>query len=501
MRIEPILFRAFFYGWVLLFSCNIAVATETSLHLDLTPTWNGYVKVGKMTEVLVHLSSSKGGSVIISSDQIKQTIHLKPDTPSLAPFPLVTRSTDPVTIRAVREDESSSLVEKQVPLKPFIGINQVIITTDLSKDMLETISIQNSDKHIIYLDAHFLPYTFQAYSAIDSMALHYQALTVMNEHQIQALYQYIAQCGKLVTVQFPDAVFNRFISNAGCHSKGITKQSTINKEIPVTVKNLPSSKTLHNLRSKNWISTPYTTLIIFCLGYVLILLFANLSKQTLSLIWLPILASTLALLIWYQHEPNRYLISWSEMDAHQSSAQFSTLLQSQGMGNWHETIELPSDILLTKNLLINNKQQNYIPPPINTVLYDTSSSLLSFNEWYWESSLQVDSPFCFEEGNLYPTITNISQEPSPKGFLKWNHQFFRLPTLNPGQKWQVTNTPKSPPMSALLSLMKRRSQEVAAALLIPFKPFTLKQIDEHTGWLLIVVNTEQQAETSCAQAA
>jgi hypothetical protein len=154
----------------------------------------------------------------------------------------------------------------------------------------------------------------------------------------------------------------------------------------------------------------------------------------------------------------------------------------QGAGNWQEEIELPMEAFFSAPTSTAQNQWSY-KLKNTSVTTAPSFSLFSKNEWQWHGAINIELPLNVVLKNQQPVITNISQQPSQQGLLKWQDKIYQLPSLSANESWtlDVNNLAQQ---SELTERLSAQNYSCAADILLPFAP-KLLNFGEQNGWLLL----------------
>ena len=483
--------------WILALVSISAAKADSSLQIDITPAWNGYTRPGKPTEIGVRLISQRSGAVNIKAGKLLQTIELEDGIPKSVRFPLPPGNTEEVNFQTDWQDDRGSPIKARVSLTDSKIPNIALVIEGLTIQDRQYITQQmhHTDKENFFsVAALTLPQYGPGYNSIDAIIIHYLGLKNLDEKQIQALSEYVTNCGKAIILEFPETLYSKLKRIAGCNGDFLVTAS-YPFEISDQIKNLinrnpdplPELSILSAAMPEPGIHNTYSLLLGFCFGYLLIVIMtAVINKHKYALFILPLLATVITIVIWYKQQPERNLISWLQMDSQHSSARYSALLIMLGTGGWRESVDLPTAAVLPEAGSISEQSLHFNNEYPDVVTADTQFSLLSSAEWYWQSSLEIDAPLKLEVENQQPIVTNTGQQPLQAGLLKWKGEFYPLPALQSGQTWKpIAATAKVTDNSELVKLMSQYSNRFAAAILIPFTPDVLRFSTNHIGWLLI----------------
>ena len=483
--------------WILAWVSISAAKADSSLHIEVTPAWNGYYRLGKSTEIGVRLISQGSGPVAIKAGKLLQTIELEGGVPKSAGFPVLPDNSGTVSLHIDRQDDPGSPIEKSVSLTASKVPNIALVTEGLTIQDRQVITQQlhHIDKDNFFsITALTLPRYDPGYEAVDTIIIHYPGLKNLDEQQIQALSRYLTNCGKMIALEFPETIYSKLKKIAGCNGDFLASASTpfefsdqIKNLINLTPDSLPELSTLSATIPEPSISGPYTLLLGFCFGYLLVVIMAAvLNKHKYALFILPLLATVITIAIWYRQQPEGYLVSWVQMDSQDTSARYSAFLTMHGTGRWLETIILPISAALSEAASISGQTLHFNGQHPDVITANMQFSLLSSTEWYWQSSLEIDAPIKLKIENQQPIVTNTSQQTLQAGLLKWNGEIYPLPALQSGQTWTpMATSSKFTDISGLVRLMSEYSNRFSTAVLIPFTPDLLQFSTHHIGWLLM----------------
>lgn len=480
-------------AWV---SISVAKA-DAPLQIDDTPAWNGYYRPGKSTEIGVRLISQRSGVVNVKAGKLLQTVELEGGIPKFAWLPLLPDNSATVLLHADWQDNPGSPIEKSVSLTASKIANIALVTEGLTIQDRQVITQQlhHTDKDNFFsISSRTLPHYDPGYDSVDIIIIHYLGLKNLDEQQIQALSRYLTQCGKTIALEFPETVYSKLKKIAGCNGNFLVTAS-YSFEFTDQIKNLinqnpdplPELSALSDVLPERGIYTPYTLLLGFCFGYLLVvIMIIAINKHKYTFYIVPLLATVITIAIWYRQQPERYLISWLQMDSQHSSARYSAFLAMRGTGGWRETNNLPTAAVLSEAAAISEQALHFNGGQPDVIATDTHFSLFSGAEWYWQSSLEIDAPLKLKIENQQPIVTNKGQQTLQAGLLKWKGEIYPLPALQSGQTWTpMTAIAKVTGNSELVSLMSKYGNRFTTAVLIPFTPDLLQFSANQIGWLFI----------------
>lgn len=482
-------YLAFFWILALVFSsqCN----AEQPLQMTATPIWNSQFKLHKATEVHVQLLSQRGGLFNLTINQLTKAVELTANKPFSTEIPFVPDfKTNDNTIQISHKTDAALTSQQNLSLlnsrKPIVAI--VASNFQMQEPVQELKTAEQLN--IATVTAESLPYFGSSYENIELLAIGYTELKSLKETQLIALTNHLTQCGKLIAVGFPEPVLNSLKQASGCQSQFLLSINSfadlanqIVKLMPIQQIPLPEVGAIPLSEKHTTGIQPNTLLLAFCFGYLfLVLIFALLNKNKTAFYGLPVLVTGVTVLVWYHQQPEAKLISVVEAFSNQTSARYTAQLSMQGTGNWQEEIELPMEAFFSAPTSTAQNQWSYNLKNAS-VTTTPSFSLFSKNEWQWHGAINIELPLKVVLKNQQPVITNISQQPSQQGLLKWQDKIYQLPSLSANESWTLdVNNPAQ--QSELTELLSAQNYPCALDILLPFTP-KLLSFGQHNGWLLL----------------
>lgn len=483
--------------WALALVSLSSAKADPSLQMEVTPAWNGYYRSGKPTEIGVKLISPHSTVVNISGGHLFQTVELEAGIPKSIGLPLLPDNFVAVLIHAASQDNPGSAIEKSVALTASKIPNIALVTEGLTLQDRQSITRQLhqiDNDNLFFISALTLPRFISGYESVDMIIIPYQGLKNLDDQQIKTLSLYLGNCGKTIALEFPPAIYSKLRKIAGCNGNFLVTASYpfafsehIKNLIHQNPESLPELSALADALPVKGIYTSYTLLVGFCLGYLLIVIMTTwIAKQKYIFFIAPLLATVIVILIGCRQQPERNLISWVQMDSQHRSARYSALLTLRGNGKWREISKLPTAAMMSGSALTSLQALQFNGEQPEVISTNTEYPLLSYAQWYWQSSLDMEAPLQLQLVNQQPVVTNMSQQNLKAGLLKWQGENYPLPALQPGQTW--TPTASVTGNMDLISMMSKYSKHFTTAVLIPFTPELLTFAENQSGWLLIYLD-------------
>jgi hypothetical protein len=483
-------YLAFFWILALVFSSQSNA--EQLLQMTATPIWNSQFKLHKATEVHVQLLSQHSGLFNLTINKLTKAVELTANKPFSTEIPFVPDfKTNANTIQISHKTDAAALTSQQNlsllnSRKPIVAI----VASNLQvQEPIQELQIAEQAS-LVTVTAESLPYFGSSYENIELLAIGYTELKSLKEAQLLALTNHLTQCGKLIAVGFPEPVLNSLKQTTGCQGQFLLSinafadlANQIVKLLPLQQILLPEVGAIPIAEKPATGIQPKTLLLAFCFGYLfLVLIFALLNKNKTAFYGLPVLVTGVTVLVWYHQQPETKLISVVEAFTNQTSARYTAQLSMQGAGNWQEEIELPMEAFFSAPTSTAQNQWSY-KLKNTSVTTAPSFSLFSKNEWQWHGAINIELPLNVVLKNQQPVITNISQQPSQQGLLKWQDKIYQLPSLSANESWtlDVNNLAQQ---SELTERLSAQNYSCAADILLPFAP-KLLNFGEQNGWLLL----------------
>lgn len=487
---------------ILLIAGSAVSAADNGFKLEATPAWNGIYKTNGATEIMISLLSIQPGVVKVQTKQAFQKINLEANIPAVLSLPYKPHSRGETRIKTSSNNIPDASIEKQLNLTLSNSINIAVLGDGLNIHQQQKLkhSLSQIDRvKPFFVSSSTLPRLNVGYQPIDILILHFTALTRIDEQQTDALTHYISQCGKIVTLQFPTGIYNKLSKIAGCNGAFMSATvlpsnvtDFISQLISKQPAALPTIEEIKKIAAGSSTDSPYLLVLIFCLAYLLIMLFiSTFSNYHFLLLILPLIATLSAIMVWFSQQPQYNMSSWIDMDTDRSTARYTALLNIHGAGEWHQNITLPADAIFSDE----NSDLEFQLSSMNYSVITTRLELALFSEqqWLWRSDTKIDAPLSLNIHQKHLSIKNISSNNSPSGFVTWKDKIHILPMLKPGQSWQTKKQATAKIESALTKLLRKYAEPYSAALIIPFTADILTYKTLHNAWLFI--HTKQQEKS------
>jgi len=478
-----------------LFLISNLSSASTDFSIEITPSWNGVFKSNKASEIKVHLLSNESEWVKVQLGAVFQNVNLKANIPSTLNFSYKPQTNSLVSIKVFSTTMVNG-VEKTIPLSRSDGINLAIIS-----DGLTIAERQNVKKSLSTLDrvkpffvsTISMPIYSVGYQTIDIMFLHFDALKQMNEQQTGAFSQYIAECGKVIAVQFPGAIYKKLQKVAGCNAAFTSEvrfpAEITDKLLELLVVNhaiLPTQESMEALNALSEKESPYKLLLVFCLVYLLlVLILVYINTNNLVLFILPVLASLLTVTIWLAQVPKYSLTSWVDMDSQNSTAQYVASFKVYGRGRWYNKnkLRLPIEIGFAKPSAVEIEYE--LANQGNSITAILDLALFSEYQWFWQASTAIDAPVAIKIKEKEVAVRNISENSTSSGFLSWRGNIYKLPSLQSGELWVSEQQAIIKSTGVLIGILQQQSENYDVGLVLPFSTQILPFDTDHKSWLFI----------------
>ena len=323
------------------------------------------------------------------------------------------------------------------------------------------------------------------------MIVSYRNLQSLQDQQINALAAYLAQCGKTIAIDFPEAIYKQLQAGSGCRSEFLLPAATIAELLPQLDKllrlkptPLPEPELVLPQTAASGFFNHAALLAAFCFGYLIWLcLTAIFGKRKIFSLSLPILAAGVALLVWSRQAPETRLYTWLDASSGQTIAHYRAALQITAIGKWQGTLSLPLEAALAAGADQAVAEQNY-PPLQDTATSELKLPLLSTAAWRWQAALKFKPPLELKQQAQQLLVHNISEHATEPGLALWQGKLYTLPALAGGQSWSP-GAEFAADDSPLAKLLVRQTAAATSAVLLPFTPDILPFKTEQAGWLLL----------------
>jgi hypothetical protein len=469
----------------LLAAAGLAAQAAGALELEIVPSWQGWSRPGRTTEVELRLAGTGDAIVTIGAggQRITTTVSLDASHPARLRVPVpaasvVTVDAAPATGPAVRELVALSLAE--APLLAWVGAG---VGTRVPAGFQR-----------LALDPAALPGTVAGYGSIDTLVIDAAALAALDDDQWNALLGYVASCGRTVLVGAATEAARLFASAAGCSGRAIGFAA--DSDAAVTLldellrQGLPEpvdARSLGVLADTDL--APWHRVVGTLAACAALLL--------LGAVFLPALAIHVALAgaaaigaAWFvQSRPaDAQLVIWAEAGPGDRLARYQALQQTSLVRRGDAAVTLPAELATPH-----------------------ACRDLPGATWHWSArerryeSLAVASrlfgrvPVCF--AGHFPVartvqwrdvdaasiaVRNSGPSSWPAGTLAWRRELLPLPAVAPGEEFVATSAAAPRPRTAAERQALARTAPDAAAMLWPLDARLVKQAPERSqAWLLV----------------
>jgi hypothetical protein len=475
-------------GWLLALLLLAKSSAAAPLSLLAEAAWDGALKAGRGTEVILHLQAEQNARVTIRlpnhAPQLQLQVELQAFRPLRLPVAVRPDPTVPLRVEARTDDGLMASTELRFSIVPA--------HTRLIATALALPTIQADDQvRLAHPAPGQLPHTPAGYATLDALVLDGDSLAALDAPQLASLHQYLRRCGTLVLVASEAAARAPLRQIAGCGGRQLHAA-----DHPAAAgarlqghhaAALPDAPRLQELLPAGSHAGWRPLVWFFVLYGLALLLLARGSHARLLVI--PLLGGTLAWLAWTQDDAERQLASWSEIKSGDHSLRYAALLHIRGNGKGTSHTPLPHDLGLPEpqvqgdaselRLASDGSRGNSLVVP---------NRLLVQHRYYSQGSLPWSAPLRLRLGAQGPEVENPGTHPSTPALLGWNGRRSPVPALQPGERWSPP--PQDTPWQTARAeeqLLRLRTQGGTAALLLPHRllPAEAAHDIEERGWLLI----------------
>jgi hypothetical protein len=472
----------------LLAAAGLAAQAAGALELEVVPSWQGWSRPGRTTEVELRLAGTGDVSVTIGAggQRITSTVSIDAGHPARLRVPVpaasvVTVDAAPATGPAVREQVALSLAE--APLLAWVGA-EVGARGPVGFQRLP-------------LDSAALPGTVAGYGSIDALVIDAAALAALDDDQWNALLGHVASCGRTVLVGAATEAARLFASATGCSGRAIgfaaDGDAAATRLDELLHQSLPEPVDARSLASMADADLAPWHRVVGTLAACAALLL-------LGAVFLPALAVQVALAVaaaigasWFvQSRPaDAQLVIWAEAGPGDRLARYQALQQTSLVQRGDVAVTLPAELATPRACR-----------DLPDATWHWSTSERRFESLTVASRLFGRVPVCF--AGHFPvaraaqsrdldavsiTVRNSGPSSWPAGTLAWRRLLLPLPAVAPGEEFVATRAATTQPPTAAGRLALARTAPDAATMLWPLDVGLVKQAPERSqAWLLVTAD-------------
>ena len=488
-----------FLIWILLSNNSFA-----NYKIEIVPAWDGEVRTGRITELSISILSPVSDvvnfSVLNSKSQQTISFKLKANILKREWLPVLPSKSEPLIVTA--HSRGAEIYRTEIKTRPEADTEHIVAILLAGQNHItgKNKFSESNDINIIYPGHQSLPRHFQAYNAIDALIVDKTLLQHIDDHQLNALMGYIANCGRLFILQANAKLMTILINNAGCGAQNIQNFDSLDDALQVFTSNykdyLPYITSVLDAQSISesiaHSQTKVLIIIFFSIYFSLLLFLPLLTKKPAVSLAAVLLICGFMFLYGTNRQPDIKINSWSEAFSSDSAARYSALVQIDGKGKNKGFISLPDKFGLPVGvnavhpvkLISSDIKHEY-----KQLFYETS--LLSRDQYLvhglykHRASLNI----ILEQDNII--IQNTSGTKSLTAVLNWKNDRYLVPALEPDEKWVPPEQHSTWPDNAIERLFRKNTANDAAALLIKNDSdyFVLEnQAIQTQDWLIIRKN-------------
>lgn len=466
-------------------AAGFAAQAAGALELEVVPSWAGWSRPGRTTEVELRLAGTGSVNVTIEAggQRITTTVPVAAGEQARLRVPvpaasLLSVDAAPPTGSALHEQVPLSLAE--APLLAWV--------------VAATGAPVPAGFQRVPLDPAALPGTVDGYGSIDALAIDAAALAVLDDEQWNALLGHVASCGKTVLVGAADEAALLFASAAGCSGRALG--FALDADTAATqLDDLLRRVTPEPIDARSLAALVEDDLSLW---YRIVgTLAACAALLLLAAIFLPSLAMHVALAAaaaigaaWFvQSRPaDAQLVIWAEAGPGDRLARYQALQQASLARRGDTVVALPAELAT----------------PHACREWPGATWRWSASERRYESLAVAGHlfgrvPVCF--AGHFPVarsakwrdvdaasiaVRNDGPSSWPAGTLAWRGDVQRLPAVAPGTEFVATSAAASRPRSAAERRAVARTAPDSAAILWPLDIGLVKQAPARSqAWLLV----------------
>ena len=474
---------------------------ESALSIKAQAAWNGLIKAGTTSEIVVTLLADRGGEVVVTvpdhHPQLRVTTRLNarlPHTLWLTVRPEVDKT---LSVHARMHDGAESVATVRFELARQ---ETHLVASALNPQSDLPSRFAGDTLFFVAVGGNMLPHSEGGYGGIDALILDSDTLPRLDLLQFTVLQDYGAGCGRITLLGPATPRYDQLIAAAGCGGRFTTRVTNNESVLPTlramlgsAISALPSANGLRAMSKFDMFAGTWRALSLFFAIYVVGLVVITRSPRTwIPLLLAPVCAALVAWAAWSNNSAERRLISWSEIDTHGHTSRYSALLQISGNGKGAARTRLPNDLgFLQPQGTDPIAELDRSDADASRIVLKSSNRLLSQHSYFIQGNSDVDPPITVTMTDRGPRIENRGSTVSTPALLGWNDRRTPVPALQPGESWYAPDTSTSWNVAlAEERMLRARTQTGTAALLLPHRLLSAGedealQIEEH-GWLMII---------------
>ena len=323
-----------------------------------------------------------------------------------------------------------------------------------------------------------------------ALAMDGDELAALNKLQLQALLNYVGNCGRALFINLADDIAQTLRQRAACSATALRFLSSppahpLDAETEITqlmnsgTTVLPGAAALDRLSSSGRGGIAYVSALLG--GFTLLfVLFAAFPATRLTALLACPLAAALVLLTGGDRQFEE-TIAWAEAEDGDGIARYVAQQSIHAAQRGYQTLQ-PSALSSSPDRIVGDNV---------TIDWSTSPEERKLN---WQATLfqplSIASIGSFPVTNLLrvqvtdgrPVVCNRGASPTPEAFLQWQGQTFKVPPLAPAQHWRAEPDDYLRSLTAPLRLLSARTASGAAAILYVV-PTANNSPDSASVWL------------------
>ena len=467
--------------WLLALSLQAGTAVAAP-QLEAWPIWQGLAKVGHSSEVQLRLANYPAGTtriaVITASHRFEHTVELEADAPLQLQLPFVADISAMLAVEVTSADGTLSRQELKLQLIEAARPLRVSAVRAPPQQYLETAPA------LLHIASNSLPHTALGYGGVTAMVMDSATLNQLLPEQRRALREFVAACGQLYLLSTSSAQTLELQRYAGCGAKTVSAFTAWQQTSNPAVQAPWSPGTINALARLGATNTPKHPAIfpvsLLLAGYLLgLLLLLGFTAQRRWLLGWILLITALALGGWWQRPPLRTTLSWSEMQINDPVAQTTNILTLSGRGRWRGELNLAEATTAARSISANDAITSIVLRDSGMALQLTTH-LLSRQQLSYQHNRFLDPELELGVRASRPFLVNHGGTSLSAAILWWNQEFFAIPPLAPGARWQMVDDTSISGARPLLQMMHQRLENAPLALLI-----NRSDDSANSDWLLL----------------
>ncbi|MBV1959140.1 MAG: hypothetical protein KUG53_00270 [Pseudomonadales bacterium] len=463
--------------------------------LILVPVFSGKLVSGANSELLVLANGTlkEPWGLSIKMGQQTNRIILPAGTTSPAVFSIPFRVADGNKLTVEFRSRSGIQFVKQVSLS--IAENQYpAITREISvlPEHSSTALHFGPGNSAIRIQPNQLPFYSGSYQNLSALWIAASQLAQLNDHQINALALFVADCGQVTLLNSSPLIDQWFEQHAGCNHSNLqfepSRQPTGEMHPHAIAPKLPGWSSLSRIsETGSAAEAAYRSILLLIIFTVSVLVFA-IRRNILAIA----IATGSVLIIQYlsyqQTATSSYFTSWLEMTNGAHHARYVSQLELNNYSGSPATINFPAPLISFDLLNIpeDSHIDHYVVSPTHSSI-EVSTSLFSTARLGFAGTVAVDPMLQISPNGGSFQVINNSAEKSPAGYFAIQDNLYQLPALDSGERWKPQIPLSSNKKTSFIKLWQSRAHRYSASILMPFglsKAGVPVSVQE-TGWLLI----------------